>query len=112
MKRRSNEEKIIILLAYFIRYGYWITMIILEFLLKSPYVIFVMSALYGIHHLIGLRLHFRHLYCSMQDAYHEKMSLYNSGKYTGKMKKEIIFIGCFFLIIGVIGIFMVYFNIE
>jgi len=112
MKRRNKEEKIIILLAYYIRYGYWVTMIALEFLIKSPYVFFVMSALYGLYHLIGLRYHFRHLYCSMQDAYHENMSRYNSGNYTDEMKKDILGIGCFFLIIGVIGILIFYFNIK
>jgi len=113
---KQREKNLIICLAYFVRYGYLALMVIVLYILSKMQLnpktlVYVFSGgitLDGIYHFIGLRFRFKHLYCAMENAYHKKMTPNNSGNYTKEMKRDIIFIGCFFTIMGIILIILNY----
>lgn len=108
LKLTRKEKRNIIWLAYFVRYGYWVLYILgLHILgeMNAPRIPTAlirsgMLAFFGLYHLIGLHFRFRHLYCAMQEAYYEKMTPQHFSDFTRKMKKDIRFIGWFFLLGG------------
>jgi hypothetical protein len=114
-----NSRRLIICLAYFSRYGYFTLMVVVLWILKIfgitgdiiSYTLFGMLNLYGIYLLVGLRLKFKHLYCAMQNAYHQKMTPYYSFDFTFEMGRDLKFICCFFIVLGFIGIVAIYYNL-
>ena len=119
MNLAKNRNNSIVILAYFNRYGYFVIMILILLVLKSRNVtgngkllaFFSMFALYGIYTLLGLIFNFKHLYCAMQNAYHQKMTPNDSTYFTNKMQRDLKFIGFFFTIVGILGIAVTYFGI-
>lgn len=114
-----DSKKSIIYFAYFIRYGYFALIVLVLWAIKKlnvtsdifGYTLFGMATLYGIYFLVGLQFKFKHLYCAMQSAYRQRMTPYYSCDFTYKMERDIRFIGCFFIIIGIIGIIVIYIGI-
>lgn len=77
-RRKSNDYGKVITLAYFYRYG-WIALAGLTVALFRTYAGFCL-AICGFffaasaHTLIGYRLGWKHIYCAMQNAYHQEMT--------------------------------------
>ncbi len=63
-----------VILAYFHRYGWIAAMLIAVLITRSKYAIGIALALYGIWTLLGYLLKRRYIYCSFQNAYHERMT--------------------------------------
>lgn len=111
-----RKERNIIYLAYFFRYGYLASMALILWRLAAidvpaniqEYVFFSMSVIFGIYSLIGLRFRFKHVYCAMQNAYHQKMTPNNIYSFPLDMVRDLKYSGLFFIIIGVLGILGVY----
>jgi hypothetical protein len=112
----KKEENIIVCLAYFVRYGYFALAILVICGLSAmgitkniiEIVFFIMSTLYGMYHLLGTRFEFKHLYCSLQNAYHQKMTPNTAYDFSWVMKRDAKFIGYIFIAIGILGILAVY----
>ena len=77
MKRMySSKQRRIIALAYFHRYG-WIAVMMGCVALWPSYMLYTMSVCmftYSMWSLVGYRFTWRHIYCSYQNASHQKMT--------------------------------------
>ena len=63
----------------------------------------VMVTVYGLYTILGAIFGFRHLYCSLQNANHQKMSPnIRKSQLTPKMKKELIGVGSIFSFMGMV----------
>jgi hypothetical protein len=105
----AKEKKRILALAYFFRYGYIGSMIVISFLVQilglnefSKVIIGVFVLLYGVYMLVGLRFKFVHVYCGLQSAYYQKMTPHRPFEFTQKMKRDLKYIGIFFVIGGIV----------
>lgn len=104
----NRQERRIVRLAWFFRYGYFGLMLVLLFVLGAlgagrevrASLIFGMMLLYGLYFLIGLRLRFRHLYCVIENANHQRMTPGNRGGFTKSMRRDILGVGWIFVVIG------------
>ncbi len=109
--RWSKKEKNILALAYFVRYGYIALMFALIFIMGllqlrtvAKYFFCIAIILDGVYYLVGRKLKFKHLYCAMQNAYHQEMTPHNSGNYPSRMERDIFLIGILFIGLGTLGI--------
>jgi hypothetical protein len=107
----AKQEKRIIYLAYFCRYGYIAFMLLLLFGLRlsnfkeyTNFLLYWMAIFYGMYLLIGLRFRFKHLYCAMQDSYHQKMTPRSSCAFTDTMVRDILILGFGFILGGTVAI--------
>ena len=76
MKKYFTEQKIIIMLAYFHRYG-WIATMLGSMCIWPQYMYYSMGGgmlAFSIWSLVGYRCKWRHIYCSYQNAYIENLN--------------------------------------
>lgn len=77
MSKRSSRDFTIILLAYAHRYVYPILIVALPMLYGKENMLLAMGIgciLFAIYDLIGYIRRWKHIYCSFQNAYHQKMT--------------------------------------
>lgn len=68
------KHKIIIALAYFHRYG-WIALLLVSLYLIPYYLtFFAFCIFYSIWTFIGYKCNWKHIFCSFQNANHQKMT--------------------------------------
>ena len=101
MSRNDKTYNKIIALAYFHRYGWKAVMLGLAFLSEKGF-FFVFSfgcIAYAVWTFIGYKRMWRHILCSFQNAYRERMTPYNAS--WGRIKKSDIY-GTFviYLVLG------------
>jgi hypothetical protein len=106
---QTKEKKKIIALAYFFRYGYIASMIMISLLVQifgfeefSRVILSVLVLFYGVYMLVGLKFKFIHVYCGMQEAYRLKMNPNRPFEFTKQMSRDLKIIGIFFVIAGVV----------
>ena len=106
MSRNDKTYNRIIALAYFHRYGWIAAMLGLAFLSRRGF-FFVFSfgcISYAVWTFIGYKLRWRHILCSFQNAYRERMTPYNAS--WGRIKNSDIY-GTFviFLVLGLVCLY-------
>ena len=76
MSRMNTTEKKVIALAYFHRYGWFAIMLacIVIWSEQTPYIFCAGCIIYSIWSFVGYKCKWRHIYCSFQNAYHQKMT--------------------------------------
>lgn len=74
MRRRSFSNDVTIVLAYMHRYVFIFLAILLPGMKDGLTGIGVGLLLYAVYSLAGYLLRWKHIYCSMQNAYHQKMT--------------------------------------
>ena len=103
MSRNDKTYSRIVALAYFHRYGWIAVMWGVAFLFrKGFFFVFAFECIaYAVWTLIGYKRRWRHILCSFQNAYHERMSPYSAS--WGRIKKSDIY-GTFaiFLVLGLV----------
>lgn len=100
---KSKNDDLVVMLAYFHRYGYFALMLVLIYTLHVDvtFLIGSMMAIDGLYTIIGTKLGFRHLYCSMQNANHQKMTpSVRRYELTRGMKEDLYGIGGIFTFLG------------
>ena len=103
MSKGETSAKGVVALAYFHRYGWIATMVVLvTIMLKlAIYIIGISFILFSLWTLIGYKLKWRHIYCSLQNAYHKKMT--PCSIHWSEIKKSDIYVSSvLFLILGLI----------
>lgn len=112
---KTKQEKRIVYLAYFCRFGFFALMLLLGLGLRisifkeyTKYFLPGIGILYGTYLLLGLRFRFKHIYCAMQEAYKQKMTPNSSCNFTKEMVRDLLVIGSGFVLGGVVGIIVVY----
>ena len=76
MSKRDATERRIITLAYFHRYG-WIAVMMICIAIwpeQMFYILSVGSLAFSIWSFVGYESKWKHIYCSYQNAYHQKMT--------------------------------------
>ena len=73
-KKLSEHDKSIIALAYFHRYGFFAVMLLCLFLPNKLTIIGIALCVYATYTLFGYLFRWKHIYCSYQNAYHQKMT--------------------------------------
>ena len=103
MKKTDTNTKIVVALAYFHRYG-WIAAIMGCSLMWTNYFLLILGIgclFFSIWSLIGYISKWKHIYCSYQDANHQRMTPNNIQWY--KMKKsDVYLVSILFLIFGTV----------
>lgn len=103
MSRTDTTGNGIIALAYFHRYG-WIAAIICcvaIFPERLAWIISIGAIAFSIWSLVGYRLKWRHIYCSYQNAYHQKMTPF-SVRWHQIKKADAYGVPLIFLLLGVL----------
>lgn len=103
MKKRgkwNKREKRIIALAYCNRYGCFLGALAAMFLPNREIWIGIVSFAWGLYRFVGYKLKWKHIYCSYQDAYHQKMTP-NRMKWSMIKKSDAYGIPAFFCIMGI-----------
>lgn len=101
---KTSEYTTTLILAYADRYVYPI--VILLFLIKKRFLIAgVLSLIWAIYKLIGYKLKWKHIFCSYQNAAHQKMT---PGEIDWSMvkKSDVYVIPAVFSVIGIFLIFI------
>ena len=101
MSKGTEKEKRIIALAYFHRYG-WIAamMACIAIWPKQMLLIFSVACLsFSVWSFIGYKKKWKHIYCSFQNAYHQKMTP-NSIQWNKIKKSDAYGVPLVFFIIG------------
>lgn len=110
MSNRQMRHTMIKLLAYVHRY-FLISMIILyPTCLASKYILMlfgIICILYGAYTFVGYKLKWKHIYCSIQNAYREKMTP-DKINWRHVQKKDVYGI---FVIFCVLGLFLIICNL-
>ena len=101
MSKGTETEKRIIAMAYFHRYG-WIAamMVCIAIWPKQMFLIFSVACLsFSVWSFIGYKKKWKHIYCSFQNSYHQKMTPNNIQWHKVK-KSDAYGVPLIFLIIG------------
>ena len=79
MSKGTEKEKRIIALAYFHRYGWIAAMLVCMAIWKNRMVLILCLGClsFALWSFVGYKRKWRHIYCSFQNAYHQKMTPYN-----------------------------------
>ena len=72
-KKKFRIEPIM-LLAYFHRYGWIVSMLLIMRITRSKYAMSISLAVYSIWTFIGYKFRWKHIFCSYQNAYHMPMT--------------------------------------
>lgn len=101
MSKGGTSATGVVALAYFHRYGWIATMMVLvmimpKLMLNTLGICFILFSLWT---LIGYKLKWRHIYCSLQNAYHNKMTPY-SIRWSEIKKSDIYVSSVLFLVLG------------
>ena len=97
-KKLNKREKKIIALAYCNRYGCFLAVLAAMFLPDMWIGVVVFG--YGLYQFVGYKLKWRHIYCSYQDAYHQKMTP-NRMRWSMIKKSDAYGFPAFFCIMGI-----------
>ena len=73
-KKKRVDEYNVKTLALWVRYGWPIAMLALTCVLESPLFLGINLCAFALYLFIGYKLKWKHIYCSYQDAYHQKMT--------------------------------------
>jgi len=76
MNKTDRKEKMVVILAYFHRYG-WIAAMMVCAVLWVEKMIWIFAAgclIFSVWTFVGYRCGWKHIYCSFQDACHQKMT--------------------------------------
>lgn len=76
MGKMNETEKRVIALAYFHRYG-WVAAMMAAVAIwteRMPFILCVCCISFSIWSFVGYKLKWRHIYCSFQNAYRQKMT--------------------------------------
>ena len=73
---KGKKHKLVIALAYFHRYGFFVIALALVLIFHSVYFYVLSSALiaYSVWSFIGYKFRWSHIFCSYQNAYHSRMT--------------------------------------
>lgn len=77
MAKRKGESfftKLVILLAYFHRYGWIALTLIIMYLTDSFSLLSISCIIYSVWTFLGYIFRWKHIYCSYQNAYHNTMT--------------------------------------
>ena len=77
MSKHSNRNHTIVFLAYMHRYVYPIMIFVLPILIGTEYALLGMGIgflLLALYDLVGYILHWKHIYCSYQNAHRKEMT--------------------------------------
>ncbi len=107
MNKGVNSAKGVVALAYLHRYGWIATMMVLVMIMPKLkfYTLGICFILFSLWTLIGYKLKWRHIYCSLQNAYHKKMTPY-SIRWSEIKKSDIYVSSVLFLIFGLMVLIM------
>lgn len=101
MSKGEASAKRIIALAYFHRYGWIATMTGLVLIMPQLafYIIGISFILFSLWTIFGYKLKWRHIYCSLQNAYRKTMTPHSIR--WGQIKKSDVYVSAvLFLILG------------
>ena len=99
-KKKRVDEYNVKTLALWVRYGWPIAMLALTCVLESPLFLGINLCAFALYLFIGYKLKWKHIYCSYQDAYHQKMTP-NRMKWSMIRKSDAYGIPAFFCIMGI-----------
>lgn len=105
--KSDSRTKRIKLLARFWRYGYIILLITSLPLIRHRKFLFAAVVLYGIYTIVIACAMCKHFVCGMQDASHQPMDPWKRRIPTDSYRRDGLFMGIFFLALGVIGLMVV-----
>lgn len=100
MKKREPTQTGVIVLAYLHRYGILFALILF---LHSMKFLFVGCIVYAAWSFVGYTCGWKHIFCSYQNAYHQKMTP-DSIKWSSIKKSDAYGIPLIFLILGVLAL--------
>ena len=109
MRKRDSREMRIIILAYLHRYVYPILVFLLPMLFRKLLgeaaflAIGIGVVLFALYTFVGYRCRWKHIYCSYQNAYRQKMTPYRIRWYTIK-KSDAYGVP---LVFGILGVAMI-----
>ena len=101
MSKGTEKEKRIIALAYFHRYG-WIAAMMVAIAMWPKQMLFILPVAclsFSVWSFIGYKKKWKHIYCSFQNAYHQKMTP-NSIQWNKIKKSDAYGVPLVFFIIG------------
>ena len=110
MSKGTAKEKRIIALAYFHRYG-WIAIMLACIAIWNEQIFYILGAGcigFSIWSLIGYKCKWRHIYCSYQNAYYEKMTPHSIRWHKIK-KSDALGVPLIFLVFGIISLLLMIF---
>ena len=106
----NDQASKIITLAYLHRYG-WIIIMLVCIAIWIEQIFYILGAGcigFSVWSLIGYQLKWRHIYCSYQNAYREKMTPYSIQWHKIK-KSDAIGVPFIFLFIGIVSLLLMIF---
>ena len=102
MSERAATERRIIALAYFHRYG-WIAVMMICIAIWPKQMFYILSVgglVFSVWSFVGYERKWKHIYCSYQNAYHQKMTPHKMQWHKVK-KSDAYGVPFVFLILGV-----------
>ena len=113
-KKRNHNEVAIIILAYMHRYLFPILIVAIPFLItrqKSEYILYlgIGALISAVYDLVGYFLRWKHIFCSFQNAYHQKMTP-NNIRWNKVKKSDAYGIPVFFGLLGLLCIFAYFYS--
>ncbi len=105
MSKKSKDYSFVVLLAYLHRYLFPIMCIALPLIIAETekqtfFVIGTMAIIFALYTLIGVILKWKHIFCSFQNAYHEKMTP-NRVNWERIRKIDLYGVPCIFGLLGI-----------
>jgi hypothetical protein len=99
-KKKSADHMDIIVLAYFHRYGFFAVILFFLFLQSRLAVIGIALIVYATYTLFGYLFRWKHIYCSYQNMYHQKMTP-NHVNWKDIQKRDVYGVSAIFFVFGV-----------
>ena len=110
MSKMNDAANKIIILAYLHRYG-WIVIMLACIAIWIEQIFYILGAgciVFSIWSLIGYKCKWRHIYCSYQNAYREKMTPHSIRWHKIK-KSDALGVPLIFLVFGIISLLLMIF---
>ncbi len=105
MNKKDVTAKKIIALAYLHRYG-WIVILMVCIIIRPTYMLYSSGAgcvAFSIWSFVGYKCKWKHIYCSFQNAYHQKMTPH-SVHWNQIKKSDAYGVPLIFLVLGLAGL--------
>ena len=99
-KKNTRDHTDIIVLAYFHRYGWFALTLLLLFFPNSKMLIGISICAYAIYTLFGYLFRWKHIYCSYQNAYHQKMTP-NHINWKDIKRSDVYGVSAIFFVLGI-----------
>ena len=103
MKKREPTQTGVIVLAYLHRYGWVAILFALIFLLRFWEILYIGFIVHAVWSFVGYKCKWKHIFCSYQNAYHQKMTP-DSIKWSSIKKSDAYGIPLIFLTLGVLAL--------